>query len=170
MKLPRTLTVKPRRLAMISVLGAIAFAANPALPAGGSPTNRSADLAVTALNSNPFHVYIHPWGENVTYTVTVRNNGPKQAQNVVVTDAWYNGGTLKSVTATPTGWSCTGTSEVSCTNTSLPPGASVTIAVAIHYQVGCLDNCFVVDTATVSSTTPDPVPANNSETIEVPVV
>jgi uncharacterized repeat protein (TIGR01451 family) len=136
---------------------------------GGSPTNRSADLAVTALTADPFDIWLHPWGENVTYTITVRNNGPHKAQNVVVTDAWYNGGTLKSVTASPAGWSCTGTSQVSCTNTSLSPGASLTIAVAIHYQLGCiLAHCFVVDTSTVSSTNPDPVPANNSETILVP--
>jgi uncharacterized repeat protein (TIGR01451 family) len=126
---------------------------------------------VTALTAVPFHIYITSYGEKATYTVTVRNNGPHKAQNVVVTDAWYNGGTLKSVTATPTGWSCTGTSQVSGTKSSLLSGASVTIAVFIDYgHLPCIRAvCFVVDTATVSSSTPDPVPANNSETIEVPV-
>jgi uncharacterized repeat protein (TIGR01451 family) len=138
---------------------------------GGSPTNRSADLAVTALSAVPLHIYITSYGEKATYTVTVRNNGPHKAQNVEVTDAWYKGGTLKSVTASPAGWSCTGTSQVSCSKSSLLSGASVTIAVFTDYgHLPCIRaECFVVDTATVSSTTTDPVPANNSETIEVPV-
>ncbi|HNX21893.1 MAG TPA: DUF11 domain-containing protein, partial [Bacteroidales bacterium] len=54
----------------------------------------AADLAITktASTSNPCA------GQQVTYTITVTNNGPLAAQNVVVTDQLPAGLTLNSVT------------------------------------------------------------------------
>jgi uncharacterized repeat protein (TIGR01451 family) len=51
-------------------------------------------------------------GDNLTYTLTIRNNGPKQARGVVVRDRLPAGVTLNS--ATPSKGSCVGSAVVTC--------------------------------------------------------
>jgi uncharacterized repeat protein (TIGR01451 family) len=121
---------------------------------GGSPG--TADLSITKVaNPNP----VLP-GQTVTYLITVTNNGPSAATNVVVSDPVPLGATLQ--TATPSaGGSCTTGAVVTCTFPSLAASASatVTIAVTAPLQAGSLTNTVVV-----SSNVPDPNPANNTAT------
>jgi uncharacterized repeat protein (TIGR01451 family) len=51
-------------------------------------------------------------GGNLTYTLTIRNNGPKQARGVVVRDRLPAGVTLTS--ATPSKGTCSGATVVTC--------------------------------------------------------
>jgi uncharacterized repeat protein (TIGR01451 family) len=120
-----------------------------------------ADLAVT--NSAPSTILS---GTELTYSITVTNNGPDTAKAVALTDIIPTG--TKFVSATNSSGSCTTPhgkapgDEVSCTVASLANGAAftVTMKVDVAYKSGKT----VTDTATVSSPVFDAVPANNTAT------
>ncbi|MCW2813230.1 MAG: conserved repeat domain protein, partial [Nocardioides sp.] len=87
------------------------------------------DLAVTKTHSGTF-----VQGTNATFTLGVSNVGNARTQGVVtVTDTLPAG--LTFVSASGTGWSCTGTTTVTCTRSdSLAAGAaypSITLTVAV---------------------------------------
>ncbi|MEM7584672.1 MAG: DUF11 domain-containing protein [Acidobacteriota bacterium] len=111
----------------------------------------SADLRVSKTDSVDPVVA----GENLTYTVTVNNDGPSEATNVVVTDTLPSGVTLVSTsgclepTAVPT-----------CTLGTIPSGGSgqYTITVTVDADAsGTLTN-----QASVASSTPDPDSSDDS--------
>src|SRR5256886_2770289 len=115
----------------------------------------SADLAIT--KSGPATVVA---GGGVSYALVVVNNGPSDAANLSVADTLPAGVTL--VSATGPGWTCTnvGNVSVTCTRPALATGATaptITVVVTAPNQAGSLSN-----TASVSSTTADPTPANNT--------
>jgi uncharacterized repeat protein (TIGR01451 family) len=101
-------------------------------------------------------------GGRVLYTIVVTNHGPATALDVVVTDALPAGTTLDS--ASPTQGSCAGTSTVVCTLGTLTAGASSTITLAVVLPAS---TASVANTATVTGTSTDPNPANNTSTAEV---
>ena len=119
----------------------------------GSPGN--ADLSVTKTASpNP----VLPGG-TVTYLITVTNNGPSVATNVIVSDPVPLGATLQSATPSA-GGSCTTGAVVTCTFPSLAVSASATVTIAVTAPAqGSLTNTVVV-----SSNVPDLTPANNTAT------
>jgi uncharacterized repeat protein (TIGR01451 family)/CSLREA domain-containing protein len=114
----------------------------------------SADLSLTKTGSpNPVLV-----GANLTYTITVTNNGPDTATSVVVMDVLP--ANLTSVSATSTQGSCSGTSTVSCALGDLAAGASATVTlVGTPTAAGNLSN-----TAGITSGVSDPTLDNNSAT------
>ena len=101
-------------------------------------------------------------GSDVTYTVTVTNNGPSTATNVVVTDVLTGDATFVSVTPSA---GCTGTT---CTIATLAPGASAIFTYTFH--VAANGTGTLNDTASVSSATPDPVAGNNSSPVTTSIV
>ncbi|TWV95148.1 gliding motility-associated C-terminal domain-containing protein [Chitinophaga pinensis] len=106
-------------------------------------------------------------GEDVTYTITVTNNGPSDAANVVVTDNAPTGTTIKSWTAAVTTGTVTlpaasGTGNISQTIAKVPNGAVVTYTVVVATPASFTAN--LSNTASGSSDATDPVPANNSST------
>ena len=121
----------------------------------------SADLAVakTAPATRPNQ-------SDLTYGMTVTNNGVSPAQSVTLTDPLPAGETFVSVSA-PAGWSCTapgvgGTGTVNCTTPTLASGASAGFMLVVH--ITAAPGGFVNNTASVSATTGDPVANNNSST------
>jgi uncharacterized repeat protein (TIGR01451 family) len=133
-------------------IGGIAVSGAPQAGAG-------ADLGVSMTAApNPVAA-----GSNLTYSITVTNNGPDSAQGVAVTDALPAGVTFVSATAS-TG-SCSGTTTVSCNLGTFANAATATITIVVTpTAAGTLTN-----TANVTSTTPDPVTANNSATTSTTV-
>lgn len=115
----------------------------------------SVDLAITKTDAvDPVAV-----GTNVVYTLTIVNNGPANATNVVVTDVLPAGVTL--VSATPSqGAACTGTTTVSCALGGLATGAQATVAVTVSAATPGV----IVNTASVAASEPDPNPSNNTAT------
>lgn len=110
-----------------------------------------------------------PAGTNVTYGITVTNNGPSQATSVSLADVLPPNTTFVSQSQ-PTGplFNCANPAPgangtVTCTIASLANGAtatfSIVVAVSPAAPTGALPN-----TATVSTTATDPVPGNNSST------
>jgi uncharacterized repeat protein (TIGR01451 family) len=129
-------------------------------------TTPDADMVVSVSDS-PDPVF--PDG-NITYTITVSNNGPDAAPNAALN--FFNNGTLQyqSVTA-PAGWSCSppavgATPTFGCTNPSFASGGNVQFTLVVHAEqdvIGLFDGT-VSTHFNVGSTVSDPNNANNSET------
>jgi uncharacterized repeat protein (TIGR01451 family) len=100
---------------------------------------------------------------DVGYTVVVKNNGPNQAHNVVVSDAAPSGVTFVAVTTQPVGGTCTVTPALlSCSLGTLGPGVIRTIGLSAHVtQTGTYSNC-----ATVAGDGGDTNAANNRDCAE----
>jgi len=122
----------------------------------------TADLAVSQIaDANPVG-----GGSNVTYTVTVANNGPGVAGGVSVTDTIPANMTFVSASA-PSGWSCgaPGGGQVVCSASSLFPAAPASLL--FQYRANyCTGNLQTTHTTAVSSTTSDPASGNNSSSIQ----
>lgn len=102
-------------------------------------------------------------GDEVTFTITVTNNGPADATEVVVTDTLPVSATLVSATASQGG--CVGTSPVTCDLGDLADGATATVTLVVTADAeGTLTN-----QAEVSAANDDPDPANNTATASVTV-
>ncbi|MDP9193352.1 MAG: DUF11 domain-containing protein [Acidobacteriota bacterium] len=100
-----------------------------------------------------------PTGSTITYTITVTNNGPDTATNVIVSDNLPAG--LQFVSATPSQGSCAGTDPFTCTLGSINNGASATISLQVLVTA---TSGTVTNTATVTADTDDGTPGNNSDT------
>ena len=124
---------------------------------GGGHVNQ-ADLSVTKTdNVDPAYV-----GDNVTYTITVTNNGPDAATNVTVTDSLPGAGaTFVSASA---GCSVS-LGTVTCLIGGLASGASATVTVMVNATAAGT----LIDKASASGSEADPNGANNSA-IETTVV
>ena len=119
----------------------------------------SADLAITKTDApDPVSV-----GSNLTYTITVTNNGPNAATNVSVVDTLP--ASVSFVSSTASQGSCSGTATVTCNLGGIANGASATVSIVVTPgTAGTLNN-----TATVSATETDSNAANNSATTSTTV-
>jgi uncharacterized repeat protein (TIGR01451 family) len=96
-------------------------------------------------------------GELVTFTLTVRNQGPSEAQNVVLTDTLPSG--MTDFAADP-GCDLSGAPVVVCALGDLTPGAMVTLQITARPTVA-LETMIVTNVADVAGDTDDPNPADN---------
>ena len=121
----------------------------------------AADLAVTKSDS-PDPV---SRGSQLTYTVSVMNNGPSQATNVTLTDVLPVD--VRFVSVISSAGSCTASGgTVNCALGNLANAASVTVTIVVTpRRTGTLTN-----TAQVSSASPDLNPANNTDTETTTVI
>ncbi|WP_154723337.1 DUF7933 domain-containing protein [Ilumatobacter coccineus] len=102
-------------------------------------------------------------GQDTTFTISVTNNGPSDAADVELTDALPAGFTVLSL-ANATGGLCSNTATtVTCSNTSLPVGATISVDVTALVDASQPANP-VNNTAGVTSTTDDRNPSNNTST------
>ncbi|TSC58056.1 MAG: hypothetical protein Greene041619_835 [Candidatus Peregrinibacteria bacterium Greene0416_19] len=102
--------------------------------------------------------------DTLRYTVTATNAGSATAQNVVIADIIPSGLTFNAAQSPGCVLNSNQTS-ILCNNFPLASGESRTFTVA--FNVPAADNCQpanVTNTATVSSSTTDPVSGNNSVT------
>lgn len=100
-------------------------------------------------------------GGTLTYTLAVSNAGPLVACSVTVTDTLPGG--VAFVSAGGSGWACVQSAGVvTCTAASLPMGAAPPISITVTAPTA---SGFLTNRATISSQTPDPVPANNTASV-----
>jgi uncharacterized repeat protein (TIGR01451 family) len=122
--------------------------------------NLSADLSITMTDSpDP----VSP-GRNITYTMTVTNNGHDTARNVVVTDDLPASVTFVSAYSTQGNCGETG-GLVTCNFGDMENGAVVTATITVTATAAIT----LSNTASVSSDTLDPNAANNTATQQTTV-
>ena len=150
--------------------GAAASLTNTATVSGGSEQNTANDSssdATTIISQADLSISktgpasVIP-GASLVYTVTVTNNGSSDAASVSVADPTPSGLTFVSNTG-----SCT--TAYPCSLGTVAAGATSTITSTYSVPPGYTTPSPISNTATVSSTTTDPVAANNSATSSTPL-
>jgi uncharacterized repeat protein (TIGR01451 family) len=122
-----------------------------------------ADLAVSKSASSSSIVT----GSNVTYTITVTNNGPDTATSVVVSDQLPAGLAFVSCNSTG-GGVCGGTgNNRTVTFESLAANTSADITIVATVDCALTDGTQINNTATVSSATGDSDPDNHSFSVGI---
>lgn len=122
--------------------------------ASASFTTQSADLdidkVVDIANVAP--------GDTVTFTVTIANNGPDSATNIVVGDVLPAGLTAVSATASLGTWTAP-----QWTIPTLGTGTSATLVMVATVDAGLWNQTFVNTAAVTASDQEDPDPTNDSD-------
>ena len=114
----------------------------------------SADLSIVKVDHpDPVHA-----GQRITYTITVTNNGPGTAEDVVITDPVPAASEIEEILdgGTQSG------GIVTWNLGTLTAGESVSVGLVVLVDVN--HDGDVTNTATVDSSTPDPDPSDNSAT------
>lgn len=124
----------------------------------------SADLSVTKSDS-PDPVAA---GANLTYTIDVSNAGPSSADTVSLSDTLPAPTTFVSLSS-PGGWSCSTPAvgaggTVTCSIASLASATTDSFTLVVNVPPSVASGTVLSNTATVSSSTADPVPGDNSAT------
>ncbi|MFL6215497.1 MAG: DUF11 domain-containing protein [Blastocatellia bacterium] len=119
-------------------------------------------IAITAL-PNPAKA-----GASISYTITVRNDGPSAATQVSIGLALAP--SLSSIICQPAD-ACRETEQaLAALLGTLPPGASQTLTIQAVVNCAIADGAMLTTAATVRSATPDPKTDNNRAAALTPVV
>jgi uncharacterized repeat protein (TIGR01451 family) len=164
-----TLIVTPTAAAAASISNTATVSATTSDPnaannsASAQTTVRPlADLSITKTDT-PDPVAA---GSNITYTITVTNNGPSTATSVSVTDAVPANVLFNSATGSGGATCAQAAGTITCTLASLASGASASATVVMQtIALGTVTN-----TVNVTSSTTDPNAANNSATATTTVI
>ena len=117
----------------------------------------AADLTLTSQTSAAQVVA----GDSFTYTVQLTNSGPDDAQDVVFSDLPPAGVTFNSCSSTAGNCTVSG-GGASLNLATLPDGATVTITIQATLSATVTDGTTLANTPSVTSSTSDPDPSNNS--------
>lgn len=130
--------------------------------------NRAAVSDLSIIKSPPSSPAVI--GVNITYSITVTNNGPCAATNVVVTDNLPPSTTFVSCASTGSGV-CGGMgNNRTITIATLAAGTSATITIVANVNCSTPEGTLISNTITASSLTADPNHQNNSATATVTAV
>lgn len=172
-----TITYAVSATVAANAIGTLTNTATVAPPAGITDTDPSdnsstatttlnafADLVVTKSDApDPARV-----AENITYTITLRNDGPSDAQGVSLVDDLPTHTGFVSFTA-PAGFATTtpaagSAGKVRATTPTLPAGAVATFTLVVRVDAQAPANGPLVNAVNVAGTTTDASPGNNSAT------
>lgn len=145
--------------------GSAGFGTNTS--SANTTVSTSADLSVS--ESGPTSAIV---GTNVTYTITLTNDGPSDAQNVTLTDRLPSGLTLTSaqhVSGKEFFTIASGTS-IGFTAAGVSAGDSDVFQISAAVATSLVDGSSITDTATVSTGTSDPNLSNNSSTLTTKIL
>jgi uncharacterized repeat protein (TIGR01451 family) len=132
-------------------------------------TASSAYVTLTKTAASPTVIA----GNNITYTMVMKNNGPAAAAPNGLYDTVPTNTTFVSITQ-PSGWSCStplvgGTGSFSCTTTSFANGATATFVLVVNVNAGVASGTVISNTANANSGIPNPNPTAASATANVTV-
>ncbi len=133
---------------------------------GAPPAAANADLAITKTQSTSAPAA----GDNLTYTVTVTNNGPSDASTVSVSDPLPANTTFVSASG-PAGWTLStpavgANGTVSATRATLANGSGAqTFTITVKVNAAAATGTVLANTATVSTSTTDPTASNNTASV-----
>jgi len=106
-------------------------------------------------------------GEYLTYDVTITNNGPSTAVDVMLSDILPDKVSFVGYTISNGSGTCEpldGSTTVECDLNDLNPSEFVTVFIQVLVNPSVPDGTTITDTATVSSGTSDPDESNNTVT------
>lgn len=142
---------------------------NPTVPTPPEPIDPSipgthpvSDLSVTKVASAAAVAQ----GNNVTYTITVKNRGPDPAEQVSLTDSPSKAPVVVSI-RNPTGGACTVDGTIVCSLGTLKAGESVALTVVLNTDSW---SGSVINRAAVGTSTPETTLANNVSQATIKVV
>jgi uncharacterized repeat protein (TIGR01451 family) len=135
--------------------------------AASAAAGGTADLAVTMSGPS-----ITTPGGNITYAITLTNNGPDDAQSVLLSSTLPSevtfGGYEITGGPTPTGGTSPpngGTGDVTASFATLADGDSFSLSITVQPLANTPSGTVISYTVSASSTTSDPSPANNAATV-----
>lgn len=107
-------------------------------------------------------------GSNLSYQVTVANNGPEIATNVVLTSPVPDNTTFKNLIAPP-GWTSRlpdvdKAGLITCTTSALNPGTSASFTIVVKVSPAVAEETMITSSVMVTSGVTDLKPGNNSGT------
>jgi uncharacterized repeat protein (TIGR01451 family) len=122
----------------------------------------NADLGVTKVASAD----TLPADSDLTYTITVTNNGPDTAVGATLSDTFPGNLTFVSLSQ-PAGWTCSPLTPgaggtLSCSRDLSAGSGPQVFTLVTHIPSGTSNGTFYNNVASVTTTTNDPVPDNNS--------
>ncbi len=163
--------IAPGVVAGTAILNTASAASDVSAPVTSQPASVTA--AQCSLPQADLEIYktVEPAevvaGENVTFTLTITNNGPHAAEGVVVQDLFVEGMDGVDVLADPSLWSCDG--GVTCVRRQpMPAGVTDTIAVRLHVPAGVAPGAYANDVWVVADN-PDPGTADNRAAVDYTV-
>jgi len=111
-------------------------------------------------------------GNNITYTLVMKNNGPAAGVPEGLYDTVPTNTTFVSISSP--GWTCSapgvgGTGNIACTTPSFANGATATFTLVVNVNSGVANGTFISNTANANSGTPNPNPTAASATATVTV-
>lgn len=131
-----------------------------------STVTTSADLSVTKSGPTPATITA---GTSVTYTITLTNNGPSDAQGVTVTDVLPTGTTFstENIPTNNDGFSFGGSTggTVTFTSSAVTAGSSDIFTIVAKALPSDAVNSTLSNVVSVASTTSDSNPSNNTFTL-----
>ncbi|MDX6695952.1 MAG: hypothetical protein QOF02_3555 [Blastocatellia bacterium] len=129
------------------------------------PIAQSANLSL-AQAATPAPISV---GQQLTYKITITNNGPDPVYNATLTDKLPEQVTLVSC-ALSGGGKCEGSgNNLSVALPQLSNGASVNVTLVVIVNNSVPEGSLISNTAAVKSPTPDAVPGDNSISTQTPV-
>jgi uncharacterized repeat protein (TIGR01451 family) len=126
------------------------------------------DCPALAIDKDADHVGPVVIGDDIGFTVTIKNNGAGTAFGVTVSDTLDSDFTW-SIESADTGWTLVG--DVLSFSGNLAAGADSSVHVTAPTTVGNADQCGEVpNTAVLDHASIDPTPASASETVRCPEI
>ncbi len=129
-----------------------------------NPTNNMATTTTTVSSAADLSIAVTDspdpvgTGADLTYTLSVANAGPSVAQALTVSDVLPAGASF--ISAIGTNWTCAAAGQqVTCTTPTLPIGTAPPLVISV--TAPGVDST-ITNTASVSTTTLDPVSNNNT--------
>ena len=122
------------------------------------PNNASTDLSVHVFGQTQAAA-----GKNHTYTLTVTNNGPDDAQNVHLMDVVSGDVNFQSLTEPPD-WSCAGSNTITCTIARMASGATASFTLVFQIDADAPAAATISNTADITSQTNELHAPDNSST------
>ncbi len=124
-----------------------------------TPVSGDADLALDVSSTPTVNA-----GETVTVTYTVYNNGPGDAENVIIT------ATFPSSVSPPSGWTLIGGGVYTYYVGGLPAGGTFVVTTVVTVSADVQPGTSIEFPAEVGSTTPDPNPRDNVDDADTSVL
>jgi uncharacterized repeat protein (TIGR01451 family) len=113
-------------------------------------------------------------GDTIAYSIFVFNNGPDNASNVTVSDPLPAGTTFVSIDASEGAFTCNTPAvgsggTVTCSATTMPVEGTVRFTLSVKTSSSAPSGS-ITNTATITSTTPDPNTADNTSSVSTGIV